>query len=846
MIRPRSIAALALSLALACGSPPEPREREVREIRVEPDTLAVVVDSLVKLEARALDPRGREIPDAKFHFASLDPDVARVDSRGWVEGRGPGGTEIVVRAGDREARVPVRVRRPVHRVEILPEEPKLLEGEKLLLVARPLDIDGHPVEAELSARWSSEDPLVVKVSATGELLGIAPGSARVQVVVGEGKGEARVAVEPRADEVRIRAVRDELIVGENLLLQALVYDRRGDRLEDRPIDWSSSDPTVALVESTGRVFAKAPGEATIRAEVDGAVGSLLLRVVPRVHAIQIVPELTDLYATGSTTWTALASDEEGNRLDRTIFWFSSDPQVATVGNQDGRIVGVSAGVATITARADDAEASAVIHVHPEPRAQVLPPLSDREEPGFSLALAYEFVADDPLPVQWSSSDPQVARPADEEGMVDVVGLGKATITLSSGGIHLHFPVAGSLRFRALAVGDDFACGITERDRIWCWGANDFGQLGSGGPGEPTHVPVRAQLDPSLVPVAITAGSHHACALLDDGRAFCWGDDRSGELGAETEASFSATPLPTVLAERFVSLSAGRRPSVAPQGNEGAHTCGLTVDGRLLCWGNGRLGQMGNGTTPSVSPPVEPSGGLAFTQVATGAGFTCGLADDSGIYCWGEGPLGTPPHVFDWTMQKSTTPRLALYGPPQAPEDFPTPPDAFAFVAAGWKHACGITTDGEAYCWGVSPGGALGTSGYQKPFDTVLFGPICDSVPICDRQTALRWATLSLGSTSSCGLDEAGRLLCWGRDFGELAPDAVCSKPTRLHPVELPTASEVLAFEVSKGPCEDFACILDASGIVRCHGFNLAGQAGQPPSLRVRQPTPLFPDAAPFP
>lgn len=840
MKRARTIAPLALAFTLACGSPPEKREPEVREIRVEPETLAVVVDSLVKLEPRALDPRGREIRDAKFHYESLEPEVARVDSRGWVEGRAPGHTEIVVRAGGREVRVPVGVRRPVHRVEILPGDPVLLEEERLDLVVRPLDIDGHPVEAVLEARWSSAHPLVARVDATGGLLGVAPGKARIQVVVAEGKGEAWVEVRPRAHEVTVRAVRDELVVGEDLLLQAQVRDRRGDRLEDRPIEWSSSAEDVARVEGTGRVFALAPGEATIRAVADGVEGSLHLRVIPRVHAIEIVPDLTDLYVTGSTRWTALAYDEEGNRLDRPVLWSSSAPEVATVNNLDGTVVAVSDGVATIVARADDAETSEEIRVHAKPHARVLPPLSDREEPGFRLALAYEFVTDVPLPIRWSSSDPQVALPADEDGAVEIVGLGKATITLSSGGIHLDFPVTGSLRFRALAVGDDFACGITERDRIWCWGANDFGQLGTGSAGEPTHVPVRVRLDPSLVPVAITAGSHHACALLDDGRAHCWGDDRSGELGAETEAAFSATPLPAVPEERFASLSAGRRPSVAPQGDEGAHTCGLTTDGRLLCWGNGRLGQMGDGTTRRVSPPVEPSGGHVFTQVATGPGYTCALADDARIHCWGEGPLGTPPDAFDWNMQTSTTPRLALYGPPQAPADFPEPPESFTHVAAGWRHACGITTEGKAYCWGASAGEALGTSGYRKPFVEVIFDPIYGG------KTPPRWASLSLGSTSSCGLDEAGNPLCWGRDFGAHDPDALCTAPYSLVPLDLPAEGTVLALEVSKGYCEDFACILDTSGIVRCHGFNLAGQAGQPPSLRVRHPTPIFPDAPPFP
>src|SRR5690606_41238386 len=134
----------------------------------------------------------------------------------------------------------------------------------------------------------------------------------------EGKGAAWVEVRPRAHEVTVRAVRDELVVGEDLLLQAQVRDRRGDRLEDRPIEWSSSAEDVARVEGTGRVFALAPGEATIRAVADGGAGSLHLPVVPRGQAIEIVPALTDLSATGSTTWTTPAYGEDGTRLERPV------------------------------------------------------------------------------------------------------------------------------------------------------------------------------------------------------------------------------------------------------------------------------------------------------------------------------------------------------------------------------------------------------------------------------------------------------------------------------------------------------------------------------------------------
>src|SRR5690606_39232122 len=155
------------------------------------------------------------------------------------------------------------------------------------------------------------------------------------------------------------------------------------------------------------------------------------------------------------------------------------------------------------------------------------------------------------------------------------------------------------------LGDDFGCGVTEEARVWCWGANLRGQLGDGNAPSGSHRPVRVALDPEVHAVAITAGSHHACVLSDEGRAFYWDDNQSGGLGAGTEAIFSDTPLASAPAERFVSLSAGNLSPDIPDPNAGAHTCGLTVDGRALCWGNGRVGQLGDGNKAEASTPVAP-------------------------------------------------------------------------------------------------------------------------------------------------------------------------------------------------------------------------------------------------
>jgi len=851
MHRTGRLASLAALLALACGSPPNSRRPEVAEVWVASETVEVIVGKPLKIEAQALDRSGRGIRDAALSFASADPEIAAVDSRGWIRGQRPGRTEVVVSAGGHEARVAVSVRNPVHRVEILPAEPVLLEDETLQLQARGFDELGAPVEGDLAPRWRSEHPLVARIGEDGVVRGIAPGLARIEVFLAEGRGEAQVEVRPRVHQISLRAPRTELVPGEDVLVRAEVHDRRGERLDDRPLAWASTDPEVATVDDTGRVRAVGPGDCTIRAEADGAAGTLDIRVLPRVHAVELVPDLTAIYETGIARWTAHAYDERGNLLaNRSVVWSSSAPEIATVDVLQGTVVGISPGEATIFVRAGDAEASATIRVLPRPRMEVLSPPDLREEPGFTFRLDYVFEADDPLPIEWRTSDPAVARPADEEGTVEIVGLGKATITLASGGVELAFSVTGSLRFDAIAVGDDFACGITRRGRVWCWGNDAFGQLGSGSVGGSSHIPVRVALDPELVPVAITAGSHHACVLLDDGQARCWGDNRSGELGAATESPFSAAPIPAAPGVRFAALSAGHRPSRDARDDEGAHTCGLAVDGRLLCWGNNRVGQLGDGSRQSTPSPVEPAGGHSFTRVAAGAGFTCALDDEGMLYCWGEGPLGTPRAIDDAAMQQSDVPRLAhsgLPGPLHPPlscgKNGPTGVGIpFAEVTAGWRHACAVTSDHLVYCWGSNVGAALGNSGYRQNGPGVDFKPVRVLDPTdLPCLVPLLAAGATAGSTASCAIDEEGQAVCWGQEFELFDSFGVCTQPIRSYPEALPVGERVIAIELGRGYCGEYACLLGESGIVRCLGYNVDGRAGQEVGRRVEVPTPLFPD-----
>jgi alpha-tubulin suppressor-like RCC1 family protein len=121
---------------------------------------------------------------------------------------------------------------------------------------------------------------------------------------------------------------------------------------------------------------------------------------------------------------------------------------------------------------------------------------------------------------------------------------------------------------ALSAAEEFACAVTSTGSVECWGdANEYGQLG--------HHPDSAQDGPMVVErlpsaaVAVTTGSRHACALLSDGRVFCWGSNYFGQVGdgstSDRWAAASVLPsihLPTSSAPRSSATPAAAATMVA--------------------------------------------------------------------------------------------------------------------------------------------------------------------------------------------------------------------------------------------------------------------------------------------
>lgn len=168
-----------------------------------------------------------------------------------------------------------------------------------------------------------------------------------------------------------------------------------------------------------------------------------------------------------------------------------------------------------------------------------------------------------------------------------------------------------------------------------------------------------------------------------------------------------------------------------------HTCAVAYTGAAFCWGSNANGQLGDSTTTSRLLPVAVTGGHGFTQISAGMFNTCGVATDGTAYCWGYGASGR--NGTGATTNGNILSPVAVAGGLH-----------FVAVSVGSTHACGVTTDHLAYCWGSNANGRTGTGVNSG----VSYSPTAVS-------GGLQFASVSAGDAHTCGVTVDGAAYCWG-------------------------------------------------------------------------------------
>ena len=419
----------------------------VAAVVVAPATANVMVDSAVQLVAIPVDSAGTALGGRAVTWTSGAAGVATVDGSGLVTGRAAGFAAITAtcegKSGSAAVTVAAPPPAPVASVSVSPASASVSVGQTVQLAATPKDANGNPLTGR-TVTWSSGNSGVATVSASGIVTGVSPGAATI-TAASEGKsGTAAVTVSsvPVAS-VAVSPTSASVSVGQTVQLAATPKDANGNPLTGRTVTWSSGNTAVATVSASGLVTGVSAGAATITAASEGQSGSAAITVtsVP-VASVAVSPASASVQTGQAVQLTATPKDANGNPLSgRTIVWTSSNTAAASV-NTSGRVTGVAAGSATITATSEGKSGTAAITVTappaPAPVATVaVSPASASVAAGQAVQLS--AVTKDSAgtvltgrTVTWASSNSGIAS-VSGSGFVTGVTVGAATITATSEG-----------------------------------------------------------------------------------------------------------------------------------------------------------------------------------------------------------------------------------------------------------------------------------------------------------------------------------------------------------------------------------------------------------------------------
>jgi len=399
------------------------------------------------------------------------------------------------------------------------------------------------------------------------------------------------------------------------------------------------------------------------------------------------------------TILATAVNASDSALARTFTWSSNAAAVATV-TQGGVVTAVAAGMATITAATGTKSAQSMItvstttgtsHVWADLSAGYDYTTCGRTTDGSSWCWGHNIAGQlgdgdtfnqlvptmvsggltfAELVTGTSRSCGRTAAGAAYCWGLSVTGDGTTNQRLAPA------LVTGGLSFVQLAVGQFMSCGRTSAGAAYCWGDP------SSGDGTATTRLTPTAVSGGLTFADISTTGVFACGRTAAGAVWCWGDNTSGEIGDGTIATSRLVPTAVAGGLAFSHLATAY-----------AHACAATSSGTTWCWGGNSYGELGNGTANlRDSIPTLVSGGLSFSQLATGTRHSCGLTTAGAAYCWGDNTFG---QLGDGTTVAHLTPTLVTGG------------IAFTKLVAGHLHTCGMTAAGAAYCWGDNVYGEIG-------------------------------------------------------------------------------------------------------------------------------------------
>ena len=407
------------------------------------------------------------------------------------------------------------------------------------------------------------------------------------------------------------------------------------------------------------------------------------------------------------------------------------------------------------------------------------------------------------------------------GRNDWSNLGDGTTTMRTTPVDVLGITSGAVRITVLRHS---ACAVTGSGGVMCWGYGGSGQNGNGTANQyATAVPVTG-----ITNAIDVAGSYqHVCARLSTGSMRCWGWNGYGQL-ATGNTSNSTTPVAVADLTDVRDLSTGY-----------GFSCALSAKGVVWCWGRNDGNELGDKSSTNRYSPVgvtgiktvittDPETQLSPVTLSTqrfrvgdsGVSFTAAASNrtDSITYS------STNPSVavVDATALtvsivgtgvayvRASLPATATQSAMVSYARVGVPDSEYVQVSAGYHTSCGVTTTGEAKCWGNGDWGQLGNSSTERRLTPTTVTDLGSGA-----------ASIAVGHHHTCAVTNRGGVVCWGlNDYGQIGFGTTSVRP--YVPVAVTGLSSGVV-QVDAG--YQHTCALTAAGGVKCWGYNGYGQLG---------------------
>jgi alpha-tubulin suppressor-like RCC1 family protein len=344
-------------------------------------------------------------------------------------------------------------------------------------------------------------------------------------------------------------------------------------------------------------------------------------------------------------------------------------------------------------------------------------------------------------------------------------------------------------YSAISAGEYHTCVLHHNGKLYCWGANQYGQLGFHAtescrlaipgnfmiPCSTKPVQVSCEVSEPCTFVAVSAGKFHTCAVDTRGHAWCWGRNDSGQLGVDQRVLRSpsrheqVSPRITVdeINIKFTQISAGFD-----------HTCARSEGSFVYCWGSNVFGQLGRSSSHAAEPPARIDASTRYLAVSSGQRHTCAIQFSRTVDCWGDNML----------KELNDDPFLLQRDQPLAMERYHPAINGQVvdLVAAGRTFTCAHVEHGETVCWGDGMTGesvvlatpsTVDLRAVMSPFTPSQACAVADQEVFCGEVRATlnptptsnqKFTQVAAGVRHTCALDTSGNAYCLGENgYGQL-------------------------------------------------------------------------------